>query len=89
MLVTDIYPRITNKGLSCFILLDFIISLSIASLLHITLYLGGREFDINEKSELYGEYFEQFNNQRNSFLFDQKLRENLKVNIKNLSPTES
>lgn len=47
------------------------------------------EFDINEKSELYGEYFEQFNNQRNSFLFDQKLRENLKVNIKNLSPTES
>ena len=36
------------------------------------------EFDINEKSELYGEYFEQFNNQRNSFLFDQKLRENLK-----------
>ena len=47
------------------------------------------EFDINEKSDLYGEYFEQFNNQRNSFLFDQKLRENLKVNIKNLSPTES
>ena len=47
------------------------------------------EFDINEKSELYGEYYEQFNNQRNSFLFDQKLRENLKVNIKNLSPTES
>ena len=48
------------------------------------------EFDINEKSELYGEYFEQFNNQRNPFLFSiKKLRENLKVNIKNLSPTES
>ena len=47
------------------------------------------EFDVNEKSDIYSEYFEQFNNQRNSFLFDQKLRENLKVNIKNISPTES
>ena len=98
----DTFKEITrNSSIVSSDVLEKVFSLQVGEYFNISSFDGSKywvfileenepsEFDINEKSDLYGEYFEQFNNQRNSFLFDQKLRENLKVNIKNLSPTES
>ena len=92
----DTFKEITrNSSIVSSDVLEKVFSLQVGEYFNISSYDGSkywvfifeenepREFDINEKSDLYGEYFEQFNNQRNSLLLDQKLRENLKVNIKN------
>ena len=98
----DTFKEITrNSSIVSSDVLEQVFSLQVGEYFNISSFDGSKywvfileenepsEFDINEKIDLYGEYFEQFNSQRNSLLFDQKLRENLKVNIKNLSPTES